>query len=54
VDGVIAEALIERQRTVVVDFQVDALEMCYPIVPAGASNDQIDLGPIIGRSASMK
>jgi acetolactate synthase-1/2/3 large subunit len=32
-------------RTVVIDFRVDPMEKCYPMVPAGASNDDIILGP---------
>ncbi len=32
-------------RTVVIDFRVDPTEKCYPMVPAGASNDDIILGP---------
>jgi acetolactate synthase-1/2/3 large subunit len=32
-------------RTVVIDFRVDPQEKCYPMVPAGASNDDIILGP---------
>jgi acetolactate synthase-1/2/3 large subunit len=32
-------------RTVVIDFRVDPEEKCYPMVPAGASNDDIILGP---------
>ena len=32
-------------RTVVIDFRVDPAEKCYPMVPAGASNDDIILGP---------
>lgn len=46
IDGVLENALQEaRRRTVVVDFQVDPEEMCFPLVPAGASNDDILLGP---------
>jgi acetolactate synthase-1/2/3 large subunit len=42
VDGVLEQALGEaRERTVVVDFRVDAEEMCFPLVPAGATNDEI-------------
>jgi hypothetical protein len=29
----------------VIDFRVDPEEKCYPMVPAGASNDDIILGP---------
>ncbi len=43
VDEVISAALAVRDRTVVVDFRVDPDENCLPIVPAGATNDQIML-----------
>jgi acetolactate synthase-1/2/3 large subunit len=49
VDGVIEQALSARDRTVVIDFQVDDLEMCFPIVPAGHSNDDLMLGPPMRR-----
>ena len=29
----------------VIDFRVDEREMCFPMVPAGSSNDDIILGP---------
>ena len=29
----------------VIDFRVDSKEMCFPMVPAGASNDDIIVGP---------
>jgi hypothetical protein len=32
-------------RPCVIDFRVDAEEMCFPMVPAGASNDDLILGP---------
>jgi acetolactate synthase-1/2/3 large subunit len=51
VDGVIAAALEHPDRTVVIDFQVDESEMCFPMVPAGRGNDEIDLGPVMGRPA---
>ncbi len=51
-DDVISRGLREaRERTVVIDFQVDEREMCYPIVPTGRTNDEIDLGPVIGLRA---
>ena len=51
-DEVIARGMREaRKRTVVIDFRVDEREMCYPIVEAGRTNDEIDLGPVIGRRA---
>ncbi|HZV48895.1 MAG TPA: biosynthetic-type acetolactate synthase large subunit [Candidatus Dormibacteraeota bacterium] len=47
VDEVIAEALRTPDRTVVIDFRVDPAENCFPIVPAGKSNDEIVLGEAI-------
>jgi hypothetical protein len=32
-------------RPCVIDFRVDPTEKCFPMVPAGASNDDIILGP---------
>jgi acetolactate synthase-1/2/3 large subunit len=45
VDAVIDKALSIEDRSVVIDFRVDAREMCFPMVPAGASNDDIITGP---------
>ncbi|MBI3649042.1 MAG: acetolactate synthase large subunit, partial [Actinobacteria bacterium] len=45
VDAVIEKALSVEDRSVVIDFRVDDREMCFPMVPAGASNDEIILGP---------
>ncbi|MFM8943994.1 MAG: acetolactate synthase large subunit [Actinomycetota bacterium] len=45
VDAVIEKALSVEDRSVVIDFRVDQGEMCFPMVPAGASNDDIILGP---------
>jgi acetolactate synthase-1/2/3 large subunit len=45
VDAVIDKALSVEDRSVVVDFRVDDREMCFPMVPAGASNDDIIIGP---------
>jgi acetolactate synthase I/II/III large subunit len=45
VDAVIDKALGVDDRTCVIDFRVDPGEMCFPMVPAGASNDDIILGP---------
>jgi acetolactate synthase-1/2/3 large subunit len=45
VDAVIDKALSVEDRSVVIDFRVDAQEMCFPMVPAGASNDDIIVGP---------
>jgi acetolactate synthase I/II/III large subunit len=53
VDDVLAAALRQaRERTVVVDCRVDAAEMCFPLVPAGATNDEIILQPPQPRPAA--
>jgi acetolactate synthase-1/2/3 large subunit len=45
VDAVIEKAMSITDRSVVIDFRVDSKEMCFPMVPAGASNDDIIVGP---------
>jgi acetolactate synthase-1/2/3 large subunit len=45
VDAVIDKAFGVDDRPCVIDFRVDPAEMCFPMVPAGASNDDIILGP---------
>jgi acetolactate synthase-1/2/3 large subunit len=45
VDAVIEKARGIDDRTVVIDFRCDPEEMCFPMVPAGTSNDDIILGP---------
>ena len=45
VEATVAKAMDIDDRTVVIDFRVDPTEKCYPMVPAGASNDDIILGP---------
>jgi acetolactate synthase I/II/III large subunit len=45
VDTVIEKALSVTDRSVVIDFRVDEREMVFPMVPAGASNDDIIVGP---------
>ena len=40
-------------RPVVIDFRTDCREKVYPMVPAGASNDDIILGPRVRRGRSM-
>jgi acetolactate synthase-1/2/3 large subunit len=45
VPAVIDKANSIDDRPVVVDFRTDAFEKVYPMVPAGASNDDIILGP---------
>ena len=41
VDNVIDKAMGIDDRPCVIDFRVDPREMCFPMVPAGASNDDI-------------
>jgi acetolactate synthase-1/2/3 large subunit len=45
VDAVIDKALGVDDRPVVIDFRVDPREMCFPMVPAGASNNDIIMDP---------
>ena len=45
VDAVIEKALSIADRSVVIDFRVDPFENVFPMVPAGASNDDIITGP---------
>jgi acetolactate synthase I/II/III large subunit len=45
VEATIRKANEINDRTVVIDFRCDPEEKCYPMVPAGASNDDIILGP---------
>jgi acetolactate synthase I/II/III large subunit len=45
VDPVIEKALSVEDRSVVIDFRCDPGEMVFPMVPAGASNDDIIIGP---------
>ncbi|MQA99398.1 MAG: acetolactate synthase large subunit [Actinobacteria bacterium] len=47
VENVVDKAMSITDRPCVIDFRVDADEMCFPMVPAGASNDDIILGPEI-------
>ncbi len=49
VDTAITTALASPRQTVVIDFQVDQAELCYPMVGAGKTNDEIELGPVMGR-----
>ena len=41
VETVIDKALGVDDRPCVIDFRVDPREMCFPMVPAGASNDEV-------------
>jgi acetolactate synthase-1/2/3 large subunit len=45
VDAVIEKAYSIQDRSVVIDFRVDPKEKVFPMVPSGASNDDIILGP---------
>jgi acetolactate synthase I/II/III large subunit len=45
VDAVIEKAYSVTDRSVVIDFRVDPREMVFPMVPSGATNDAIILGP---------
>jgi acetolactate synthase-1/2/3 large subunit len=45
VDPVLEKALSVKDRSVVIDFRCDPAEMCFPMIPAGGSNDDIILGP---------
>jgi acetolactate synthase-1/2/3 large subunit len=45
VDAIIDKALSIDDRSVVIDFRCDPKEMCFPMIPAGGSNDDIILGP---------
>jgi len=44
VDGVIEKALSIDDRPVVAEFRVDPEESVFPMVPTGASNDEVALG----------
>ena len=45
VDNAIDKAMGVDDRPCVIDFRVDAGEMCFPMVPAGATNDEVIVGP---------
>jgi acetolactate synthase-1/2/3 large subunit len=45
VDAAIEKAYSVTDRSVVIDFRVDPTEMVFPMVPSGATNDDIILGP---------
>jgi acetolactate synthase-1/2/3 large subunit len=45
VDTTIEKAFAIEDRSVVIDFRVDPREMVFPMVPSGAANDDIILGP---------
>ena len=45
VETIVDKALGVDDRPCVIDFRVDPTEMCFPMIPAGASNDDIILGP---------
>jgi acetolactate synthase-1/2/3 large subunit len=50
VDTAIEKANEVDDRPVVVEFRTDSMEKVYPMIPAGASNDEIQLGPLFGGS----
>ena len=50
VDAAIDKALSVDDRPCVIDFRVDPSEMCLPMIPAGASNDDIITGSDIPSS----
>jgi acetolactate synthase I/II/III large subunit len=54
VDTVIDKALGVDDRPCVIDFRVDPEEMCFPMVPAGASNDDVIMGPELPDTATRK
>ena len=54
VGPVIDKALSVDDRPCVIDFRVDPAENCFPMIPAGASNDDIILGPEPTPSAVRK
>jgi acetolactate synthase I/II/III large subunit len=45
VEDAVARSMEIDDRPCVIDFRVDPSEMCFPMVPAGASNDDIILPP---------
>ena len=45
VENVIDKALSVDDRPCVIDFRVDPEEMCFPMVPAGHSNDDVQVAP---------
>ena len=45
VDVVIEKSLAVNDRPVVIEVVTDSDEMCFPMVPAGGSNDTIVMGP---------
>jgi acetolactate synthase I/II/III large subunit len=45
VDTAIEKAFSVTDRSVVIDFRVDPGEMVFPMVPSGAANDDLILGP---------
>lgn len=51
VDPIIDKALGIDDRPCVIDFRVDDREMCFPMVPAGASNDDVILDPRVDWAA---
>jgi acetolactate synthase I/II/III large subunit len=54
VETIIDKALGVDDRPCVIDFRVDPGEMCFPMIPAGASNDDVILGPDLPECATRK
>lgn len=54
VDTLIDKALGVGDRPVVIDFRVDPGEMCFPMIPAGASNDDIIMDPRVDWEARRR
>ncbi|HZA39197.1 MAG TPA: acetolactate synthase large subunit [Actinomycetota bacterium] len=54
VGTVVDKALSVDDRPCVIDFRVDPAENCFPMIPAGASNDDIILGPDPSPEAVLK
>jgi acetolactate synthase-1/2/3 large subunit len=48
IESTIEKANSINDRPVVIDFRTDVMERVFPMVPAGASNDEIILGPEAG------
>jgi acetolactate synthase-1/2/3 large subunit len=54
VDGVVERALDVTDRPCVIDFRVDPEEKCFPMIPAGSSNDDIIIGPEPSATATKR
>jgi acetolactate synthase I/II/III large subunit len=54
VEDAVARSMEIEDRPCVIDFRVDPAEMCFPMVPAGASNDDIILPPELREGAETR